>query len=255
MRFEIRSGGIAAILFAVALLSGAVFILGLLAGYDVGLETQRSTAQVATEYPLQAPPATPDVSTPASGPTTAGAVSNLAGGGAQPPAKSASPPDNSGAPASPGLGDVAAARQRLASGAAPAPASSGASIPDATQQTTAASPGAGNPGGQATPGPPRVASAERAPAPPRIHRKPFDIQIQAAMDLNGANEMIKRLQQLGYQPHLVPTNIDGQTWYRVEVGPYATQDEAAAAEAQLRQKYNAQFGGGHPVPADESDAE
>src|ERR1700719_3715633 len=57
MRFEIKSGGIVAILFGVAALSGAVFMLGLLAGYDVGRESQSSAAQVATGYPLAAPPA------------------------------------------------------------------------------------------------------------------------------------------------------------------------------------------------------
>ena len=44
MRFEIKSGGIVAILFSVAALSGAVFMLGLLAGYDVGRESQSSAA-------------------------------------------------------------------------------------------------------------------------------------------------------------------------------------------------------------------
>jgi len=56
MRFEIRSGGIAAIVFAIAALSGTVFMLGLLAGYDVGRESQSSQAQVATDYPVETPP-------------------------------------------------------------------------------------------------------------------------------------------------------------------------------------------------------
>ena len=44
MRFEIKTGGVTAILFGVAALSGAVFMLGLLAGYDVGRESQSSAA-------------------------------------------------------------------------------------------------------------------------------------------------------------------------------------------------------------------
>ena len=56
MRFEIKSGGVVAILFGVAALSGAVFIFGLLAGYDVGRESQSSAAQVATAYPIGVPP-------------------------------------------------------------------------------------------------------------------------------------------------------------------------------------------------------
>ena len=64
------------------------------------------------------------------------------------------------------------------------------------------------------------------------------------MDRNGAGEMIHRLQALGYQPHLVPTQLAGQTWYKVEVGPYATQEEAAAAQQEMRAKYNTTYGGG-----------
>jgi hypothetical protein len=57
MRFEIKGGGIAAIFLAVTVLSGAVFILGLLAGYDVGRQSQLDTAQLTTSYPLQTPTA------------------------------------------------------------------------------------------------------------------------------------------------------------------------------------------------------
>jgi hypothetical protein len=42
---------------------------------------------------------------------------------------------------------------------------------------------------------------------------------------------------------LVPTEIAGQRWYKVEVGPYATAGEASAAEAILRQRYDSTYGG------------
>jgi cell division protein FtsN len=63
------------------------------------------------------------------------------------------------------------------------------------------------------------------------------------MDINGADKMIARLQKLGYSSHLVPTEIAGQRWYKIEVGPYATAEEASNAEAELRQKYDATYGG------------
>src|ERR1700751_4336106 len=53
MRFEVKGGGIAAILFGITLLSGAVFVLGLLAGFDVGRQAQIDSAQWASSYPLQ----------------------------------------------------------------------------------------------------------------------------------------------------------------------------------------------------------
>ena len=86
-------------------------------------------------------------------------------------------------------------------------------------------------------------------------RRPLYIQIQAAMDLAGARQMMKRLLQLGYQSHLAPTTISGRTWYKVEVGPYATQEEAAAAESQLRQQYNSTYGAGSPGPPNDSNTE
>jgi hypothetical protein len=66
--------------------------------------------------------------------------------------------------------------------------------------------------------------------------------------------MVKRLGALGYQPHLLPTQINGSTWYKVEVGPYTTQEEATAAEGELRKKYNSTYGGGGaPSPSNDAD--
>lgn len=62
------------------------------------------------------------------------------------------------------------------------------------------------------------------------------------MDRSGADEMVRRLENLGYNAHITPTELAGQTWYKVEVGPYATQTEAAAAQAQLHARYNRTYG-------------
>jgi septal ring-binding cell division protein DamX len=83
-----------------------------------------------------------------------------------------------------------------------------------------------------------------ASARPQSRHRPYTIQIQAAMDLSGANQMVHRLHALGFQPRMVPTELNGQTWYKVEIGPYATQEEAAAAQQQMHSKYNTAFGGG-----------
>jgi cell division protein FtsN len=73
------------------------------------------------------------------------------------------------------------------------------------------------------------------------------------MDIAGADKMIARLQRLGYSSHLVPTEIAGQRWYKVEVGPYATAEEASEAEVQLRQKYDQTYSGaGRDNPAGET---
>jgi len=90
---------------------------------------------------------------------------------------------------------------------------------------------------------PRASVPVIASARPPVHRRPYNIQIQAVMDRNGAEVMVVRLQNLGYTPHIVSTQLSGQTWYKVEVGPYATQQAAAAAQQQLRAKYNGTYGG------------
>src|SRR5580698_2594045 len=100
MRFEIKSGGVAAILVGIAALSGAVFMLGLLAGYDVGRESTSSTAQVATAYPVAAPPS--------SGAATSPAVSAVAV--APRPAPSTEEPDAASSPDAEASPETIAAR-------------------------------------------------------------------------------------------------------------------------------------------------
>jgi cell division septation protein DedD len=254
MRFEIRGGGIAVILIAIMLLSVTVFFMGLFAGYDVGRQTQVDTSKVVTAYPVQPQPApqNPPAANPApSSPVVAANEKNPVT--AAPPAP---PSMATTAQSSTNHGNVAAgapSRQHLesakfASSSQPAPRKFEPDAPGsnpAPVEDSAMPPDLENSAAPAPqPVPTRMASTQPPAAAPARRRKPFNIQIQAAMDINGANQMMMRLQRLGYQPHLVPTEISGQRWYKVEVGPYSTQEDALAAEAQLRAKYNATYGGG-----------
>ena len=56
-------------------------------------------------------------------------------------------------------------------------------------------------------------------------------------DKTGLSAFARRLQRLGYHAFLVPTDIGGQTWWRVRVGPYQSEDEASSAEQELRSRY------------------
>lgn len=243
MRFDIGKAGIAAIALGTILLSTCVFIFGVVVGWDVGSQSQLSAAQMATAYPLQAQPAQAESPPSAAATSSAGpAMNNTAPRTAPSESVNANP-----APAVP----VARA---TSSETASAMESEGDTASGSPPSATAASPAAGAADGNASP--PAQTAAVEQPRFPRSHRKPFNIQIEAAMDLSGANQMIKRLQQLGYPSHLVPTTINAQQWYKVEVGPYTTQEEAAAAEAQLRVKYNAAYGGAsRPAQPAESDSE
>ncbi len=221
MRFEIKSGGVAAILVGIAALSGAVFVLGLLAGYDVGRESAASQTQVAAAYPLEAPPAAE--SSAAAAPTPASAET---GGGAVAPATLH--------PAKPPTSSSGAAEESSGQNGKPVEA-------DRSSQETSST-GYAAP----TPEPARRIASTNPPKPSgrsaESRRRPYNIQIQAAMDHSGADEMVRRLVNLGYSAHITPTELAGQTWYKVEVGPYATQAEAEAAQAQLRTRYNSAYG-------------
>lgn len=236
MRFEIGKTGIAAIALGTILLSTCVFIFGVVVGWDVGSQSERSAAQMAIAYPLQVPPAQAKASPSAAASIAGPALNNTA------------PSESVNVNLAPAVPVVRATNSETpGTMEAKAGTASGNPMPAAAASATGAAEG--------TPSPTAQTAAVERPTFPR-HGRPFNIQIEAAMDLNGANQMIKRLEQIGYPSHLVPTSISGQQWYKVEVGPYTTQEEAAAAEAQLRAKYNAAYGGGsRPAQPAESDSE
>src|SRR6266849_10733560 len=249
MRFEIKTGGILAILVGIGLLSGAVFALGVLAGYDIGRESQVSTAQVATTYPLasEATESSPaaassEVAGAAEESSPEAATSSQAGVATPPPAPVAAA--TVAVRAIPRPPTHAIPPKRTAAAEIPLPTET--SVPTEVSPETSSAPPAVAPAPREGTAPAGIVapSEHMAATAPRYRRHPYNIQIEAAMDRNGADSMAQRLQRLGYTPHLVPTLIAGQTWYKVEVGPYATQDEAAAAQEQLRQKYNSAYGGG-----------
>jgi len=259
MRFEIKSGGVAAILVGIAALSGAVFMLGLLAGYDVGRESQSSAAQVATAYPVAAPPAggangaaaaavaaapRPMSSTeaPDAEPSPEAIAVTKPVSARHPKAAAHAieeedepPSERAAAEMPPSAGEVRASRSRTDA------ADNDEDTPDAGAAPIAAR-RAAIPAARATPSATAMASANPAHAANQRHR-PYNIQIEAAMDSAGANAMVQRLQTLGYRSHLVPAHLNGQTWYKVVIGPYPTQEAAAAAQSEMRAKYNNTYSG------------
>src|ERR1700674_5589265 len=88
MRFEIRAGGGILILAGLVGLSGAVFALGLVAGYEMARQTQPDVNQISSTYPLPNPPEKlPPVSemSPAAGASPAIASAPPAPGGTMKP--------------------------------------------------------------------------------------------------------------------------------------------------------------------------
>jgi cell division septation protein DedD len=210
MRFEIRASGLILILLCVLGASAVVFFLGMIAGH--GIANQEQAAQdAAPVYPLPSPP--PGIATPA--PAMSEAAANPAQEAtAAPGTVSASSSKSSGAGSAPKASAIAALK-------APAVGTN----PNASRKSAET----------AAEEKPDIA-AVATPTPAARHKN-YSVQIEAVMDQQGAYEMVAKLKRLGYLPYLVATDIGGQTWYRVRVGPYATAEEAKEVEIKLHQEY------------------
>ncbi len=207
MRFEIRTGGAFLILVSLIGLSGAVFALGLVAGYEMARQNQPDLNQTSTTYPLPSAPVDETKPAPMAemSPPAAPAVA------AMPPASHASP--------------VTIARVKPpASAPALNPTASGPAPEEEADSGPAPSP---------------------AVAAPASALRPYNIQIEAVMDKSGADEMVSRLKTLGYNAQELTTMLNGQIWYRVRVGPYGSSGEAAAAQGKLREQYKQAYTTSH----------
>jgi DedD protein len=223
MRFEIKAGGGFLILAGLVGLSGSVFLLGLIAGNYMARQNQPDINQISSTYPLPNPPEKPPP------------VSEMS------PAAEASPAIASVPPAPP----VSMKPLPPAIGAArPAARTSPAAV--ARIRPPAVAPAANPPSDEDTDDDSEEASAPVAPPralPPGA--KPYNIQIEAVMDKSGADEMVGRLKSLGYNAQEVKTELNGQLWYRVRVGPYASAEEATAAQDRLREQYKQAYTTSH----------
>ena len=224
MRFEIGKGGALVIVVGLLGLSAAVFALGLIAGQEVARQNEQDSEQVATVMAAPSPPAvepTPALheasvppapvaaSTHAPAPLTPPAPANVAES-SPPPAKS--PLLEKPEPAPPPRPSTNLAKKEITSGMKAAPDSDEGSESDEAPEE----------------------------APP-AHGHKFNIQVDAVMDRDGADQMVQRLQALGYPSYEVGTTVNGTTWYRVRVGPYDSADEAKAAEQRLHEQYRSAY--------------
>lgn len=84
-------------------------------------------------------------------------------------------------------------------------------------------------------------AAGALPPSARTQHRGYKILIAAATDRSAADRMASRLLGLGYASYVTPTEVNGQTWYRVQVGPYPTSAAARAAQANLQADYSAHY--------------
>jgi DedD protein len=224
MRFEIRAGGGILILAGLVGLSGAVFALGLVAGYEMARQNQPDSSQISSTYPLPNPPEKP------------APVSEMSPAAEASPALVSAPPPHVASikPIAPEAGEEHPASR-------PSPASVARIRPPA--EAPAANPPASDDDTDEDSEPSAAPVAPPRALPPGA--KPYNIQIEAVMDKSGADEMVSRLKSLGYNAQEVKTALNGQTWYRVRIGPYASADEATAAQDRLREQYKQAYTTSH----------
>lgn len=231
MRFEIRTGGAILILLGLMGLSGAVFALGLVAGYVMRSQNTPDLSQVASTFPAPTPPAAK--------PTAAASPAVAAASAAMSPAPVAA--STAGNLAKPVLSSKSAAVSTPAAAATPR-AIAARTTPSVRPKPLEKTASIEKPAAQNSPhAAATVASARTAQPPAAAHKKGYNIQIEAVMDHSGAEAMMRKLRALGYTPYEVPTQLNGETWYRVRVGPYATEEEARAAQDRLKQQYRAAY--------------
>ena len=68
----------------------------------------------------------------------------------------------------------------------------------------------------------------------RADKKPaakFTLQLSSFQDRSEADAFFEKLRQAGHDPYVTESEVDGQIWYRVRLGRYASYD--AAIEAKL----------------------
>jgi cell division septation protein DedD len=64
----------------------------------------------------------------------------------------------------------------------------------------------------------------------------WSVQVQALRDEEDARELIRRLQSQGYEPMISRVVRDGEVWYRVRVGSFASSEEARTSVERLRRE-------------------
>jgi len=270
MRFEIGPGGMALILAGLAGLSCAVFGLGMVAGHELS-GPEPGSQPVAAAYPLPA-------AAPASAPSAAAEASNRAPAAPASAGAVAAPAEetNTAAPNPPAKPAVASAPPLRSAASAPLAAThparkaatSTSAVASRAPRTSPEETGDEGPSTGASVAPPSERASEPAetsstedegeveserPAPaPAPHRRlaavnpapthpasgPYSVQIDAMMDRSGAEQMAQKMRAKGFEPYIVPTTIDGKTWYRLRVGHYATPEQAQAAESRLHEEFD-----------------
>jgi cell division septation protein DedD len=85
-----------------------------------------------------------------------------------------------------------------------------------------------------TPVKPSPKAEKPKPVPPPSTGGNYTIQVSSWTTSAKANEEVQRLTASGYDAYVQDATVAGEQWYRVRIGHYGTEKEAASAAAQLQ---------------------
>ena len=69
----------------------------------------------------------------------------------------------------------------------------------------------------------------------------YNIEVDAVSEKSEADEMVGRIDDLGFKACEKIKNVNGQKQYAVRIGPYNSEDEAAAAQEKLHEQYKSTY--------------
>lgn len=132
---------------------------------------------------------------------------------------------------------AAAATAPAAPAPAPAEPTSGEPAAKGSEPTPDAKVGGGGAPIESRTGDPKSADAKAGEAkgaePPRDERSSFLLQAGAFRTLDDAESMRGKLALLGYEARVLSADVNGQTMYRVRVGPYAKVEDVNQIRTRL----------------------
>ena len=83
-----------------------------------------------------------------------------------------------------------------------------------------------------------VPEEEEEYIPTRPEGSGYTVQVASCESLEYAQHLIDQYTGRGYEPYMTRYELDGQTYYRVRIGNFATMTEAANLKTELTDKYS-----------------
>ena len=66
----------------------------------------------------------------------------------------------------------------------------------------------------------------------------YTVQVASCESMTYARHLIEIYTERGYEPYMVKTDVDGQTYYRVRIGVFASLSEAQSLKSELADRYS-----------------